>query len=131
MEHGLLVVRVERLDEHELEDGQTAQHVRREPPFRRQHLNLTPDLFARAHELRQRHQQLRELAADRLVDPDRLYDPCDVRDLQPLRHPVERVEQRVAERSLGQDAAELFVERRGCFLHHHLDRVLERVAGFQ
>ena len=41
------------------------------------------------------------------------------------------VHEAVAEAHLRDDPAKLFIQRRSCFLDHHLDRVLERVPRFE
>ena len=115
----------------EQEDGQRAEHVGRDLALGGEHVDLAADLLAGPDEVGQRVEQVGQLAADGLLDADGLHDPVDVADVEPLRHPLEGVDERIAELGLGHDPGELLGERRLGLLAHHLDRPQERVAGRQ
>ena len=131
VQHRVEVARAHRLDGEEQADGQAAQHPGRHAALGGEDLDLPADLLPAPHELGQREEQVGQLAADRLLDADGLDHPGQVLDVEPLRHALQGVDQRVTQGGLGHHPLELLRQRRLALLDHRLHRPQGGVAGLE
>ena len=122
-----------RCDEQEAGQGdrQEADDVARQALLRRQGLDLALDADALADGVRDRIEDLGEVATDLVLDGDRGGHQLEVVGPDAPDHVLERLLERQAEVDLADDTGELGRDRRARLAHDELDRLEERRTGAQ
>src|SRR6478672_618269 len=110
-------------------DGQEPDDVARQALLGRQRPDLALDPDPLANRVRDRVEDLGEVAADGVLDRDRGGHQLEVVRANAADHVLERLLERQAEVDLADDAAELGRDRRPRLAHDELDRLEERGAG--